>query len=147
MVGIAFIRLLEGLVGGNWRRQFVYGLPILLVMTNLCYVLGLPIALFRLYILGAALVTLVCCLQWAASSSRAREARPYAWMLRLASIFFGAVLFIELWGEAKLAEFLFVSLLRTLGIVLRLWSGQAPRARVPGVGVAQLFVSWLCPCW
>jgi small-conductance mechanosensitive channel len=118
VVGIAFVRLLEGLVEGNWRRQFVYGLPILLVMTNLCYVLGLPIALFRLYILGAALVSLVCCLQWAARSSRAREARPYAWTLRLASIFFAAVLFIELWGEAKLAEFLFVSLLRTLGIVL-----------------------------
>jgi potassium-dependent mechanosensitive channel len=118
VVGIAFVRLLEGLVEGNWRRQFVYGLPILLIMTNLCYVLGLPIALFRLYILGAALVSLLCCLQWAAHSSRTREARFYAWTLRLVAIFFAAVLFIELWGEAQLAEFLFVSSLRTLAIVL-----------------------------
>ena len=34
------------------------------------------------------------------------------------AIFFAAVLFTELWGEAKLAEFLFVSSLRTLAIVL-----------------------------
>ncbi len=118
LVGIAFVRLLEGLVEGSWRRQFVYGLPILLILTNLCYVVRLPLALFRLYILVAALVSLVCCLRWAASSSRMREARLYAWALRLASIFFAAVLFIELWGEAKLAEFLFVSSLRTLAIVL-----------------------------
>ena len=38
LVGIAFVRLLEGLVEGSWRRQFVYGLPILLILTNLCYV-------------------------------------------------------------------------------------------------------------
>jgi potassium efflux system protein len=118
LVGIAFVRLLERLVEGSWRRQFVYGLPILLIMTNLCYVFRPPVALFRLYILVAALVSLVCCLQWAASSSRMREARLYAWTLRSASIFFAAVLFIELWGEAKLAEFLFVSSLRTLAIVL-----------------------------
>jgi small-conductance mechanosensitive channel len=118
LVGIAFVRLLEILVEGSWRRQFVYGLPILLILTNLCYVFRLPLALFRLYILVAALVSVVCCLQWAASSSRMREARLYAWTLRVASIFFAAVLFIELWGEAKLAEFLFVSSLRTLAIVL-----------------------------
>ena len=118
LVGIAFVRLLGGLVEGGWRRQFVYGLLILSIMTNLCYVLGLPLALFRLYILVAALVSLLCCLRWAAESRRLREARLYAWVLRLAAVFFAAVLFTELRGEAKLAEFLFVSSLRTLAIVL-----------------------------
>jgi hypothetical protein len=32
-------------VEGGWRRQFVYGLLILAIMTNLFYVLGLPLAL------------------------------------------------------------------------------------------------------
>ena len=118
LVGIAFVRLLEGLVKGGWRRQFVYGLLILSIMTNLFYVLGLPLALFRLYILVAALVSLCCCLRWAAASRRLREARLYTWGLRFAAALLAAVLFTELWGEAKLAEFLFVSLLRTLAIVL-----------------------------
>ena len=118
LVGIAFVRLVESLMEGGWRQQFVYGLLILSIMTNLCYVLGLPLPLFRLYILVAALVSLVCCLRWAAESSRLREARLYAWVLRLAAVLFAAVLITELWGEAKLAEFLFVTSLRTLVIVL-----------------------------
>jgi small-conductance mechanosensitive channel len=93
-------------------------LLILLIITNLCYVLGLPLALFRLYILVAALVSLICCLRWAAESSRRKETRLYAWVLRLAAAFFAVVLFTELQGEAKLAELLFVSSLRTLAIVL-----------------------------
>ena len=118
LVGMAFVRLLEGLVEGGWRRQFIYGLLILSILTNLFYVLGLPLALFRLYILVAALVSLRCCLRWAAASRRRREARLYAWGLRLAAVLFAAVLCAELWGEAKLAELLLVSLLRTLAIVL-----------------------------
>ena len=118
LVGMAFVRLLAGLGEGGWRRQFVYGLLILSIMTNLVYVLGVPLALFRLYILVAALVSLLCCLRWAAASRRLREARLYAWVLRLAAVVLAAVLCAELWGEAKLAEFLFVSVLRTLAIVL-----------------------------
>lgn len=118
LVGGAFVRLLGGLVEGGWRRQFVYGAAILVIMTNLSYVLGLPLALFRLYLLVVALVSLVCCLRWAAESRRLREAWLYAWVLRLAALLFAAVLFTELRGDAKLAEFLFVASLRTLAIVL-----------------------------
>jgi small-conductance mechanosensitive channel len=118
LVGSAFVRLLGGLVVGGWRRQFMYGLLILSILTNLCYVLGVPLALFRLYILVAALVSLLCCMRWAAASRRLQEARLYAWGLRLAAVVLAAVLGAEIWGEAKLAEFLLVSLLRTLAIVL-----------------------------
>ncbi|HJY83133.1 MAG TPA: mechanosensitive ion channel domain-containing protein [Candidatus Binatia bacterium] len=118
LIGIAFVRLVEGLVEGGWRQQFLYGLLILSIMTNLCYVLGLPLALFRLYILVAALVSLFYCLRWATESRHLREVWLYAWALGLAAVFFAAVLLIEIGGDAKLAEFLFVSSLRTLTIVL-----------------------------
>jgi small-conductance mechanosensitive channel len=117
-VGSAFVRLLGGQSGRGWRQQLMYGLLILLIMTNLFYAIGLPSALLRLFILVVAFVSLLCCLHWAANSSRMREARLYAWGLRLAAVFFAAVLFTEIWGEAKLAEFLFVASLRTLGVVL-----------------------------
>jgi len=54
----------------------------------------------------------------AAASRRMREARLYAWVLRLAAVLFAAVLCAGIWGEATLAEFLLVSVLRTLAIVL-----------------------------
>jgi potassium-dependent mechanosensitive channel len=118
IVGGAFVRLVGGLVGEGWRRQLVYGLLILSILTDLCYVLGLPLALFRLYILMAALASFLYGLRWAAESRRQREAWPYAWGLRLAAVLFAAVVFTEFRGEAKVAEFLFVSSLRTLSLVL-----------------------------
>jgi len=117
-IGSVFVRLMGGVVEGGWRRQFMYGLLILLLTTNLCYVLGLPLALFRLYLLVSSLVSFLCCLRWAATSRRLGEARLYVWVLRLAAVLFAVVAFAELHGEAKLAEFLFVSSLRTLGIGL-----------------------------
>jgi hypothetical protein len=118
LVGMAFVRLLGGLLAGGWRQQLVYGLLLLSLLTNLVYVLGLPLVLFRLYILVAALVSLLCCLRWAAASRRLGEARLYAWGLRLAAVVLATVLGAELWGEARLAELLLVSVLRTLGMVL-----------------------------
>ena len=118
LLGVAYVRLAGGLVKGGWRRRFVYALAILLISTNVCYVLGLPLAVFRLYLVVAALLSLLFYLHWAAESRRLQEERVYAWALRLAAVLFAAVLFAELRGEAKLAEFLFVSSLRTLAIVL-----------------------------
>jgi potassium-dependent mechanosensitive channel len=118
VVGVAFVRLLEGMVTAGWRRAFLYGVLALSVATNLCYVLDLPRALFRLYILAVAAVSLVCCLRWAAVSRRLRETLVYAWVLWVAAILFAVVLFAELRGDAKLAEFLFVSSLRSLAFVL-----------------------------
>jgi potassium efflux system protein len=154
LVGTAFVRLLGGVVKGGWRRHFLYGLVTLSILTNIGYVLGVPLALFRLYVLVAALVSLLCCLRWAAQSRRLGQARVYAWALRLAAALFAAVLFAEVRGQARLADFLFVSSLRTLGIVLvfalfrRLLRGglewavlsRAARRAAPGGGNAAAVV-------
>jgi small-conductance mechanosensitive channel len=118
LVGVAFMRLAEDLVRRGWRREFVYMLPILLNLTNVCYVFGLSLAVFRLYLVVAAAVSLFFCLRWAAESRRLRETRVYAWALWVAAVLFAAVLLEQFRGEAKLAEFLFVSSLRTLAVVL-----------------------------
>src|SRR5262249_5268395 len=116
--GGALLRLLAGWVEEGWRRRLVYGLMPLGIVTNWFYAVGLLLPLFRLYILVAALVSLVCCLRWAAQSSHNQDAPQYAWGLRLGAVFFATVLLIEIWGKAELAEFLFASSIRTLGIVI-----------------------------
>jgi potassium efflux system protein len=118
VVGTALVRLLEEMVERGWRRQFLYGLLTLSIMTNVCYVLSLPLSLFRLYVLLAALVALLGCLRWAAQSRRLAERPVHAWALRLAAVLFAAVVVTEIRGRARLADFLFVSSLRTLGVLL-----------------------------
>jgi potassium efflux system protein len=114
--------------------RLVYGLVTLAIMTNLFYAFGLLLPLFRLYILVAALVSLVCCLRWAAQSSHSQDAWQYAWGLRLGAVFFAVVLLLELWGKAELAEFLFASSLQTLGLVIAFsLLGRLVRGALEGV--------------
>jgi hypothetical protein len=51
----------EGLGEAGWRRQFGYGVGRLVITTDLFYAVGLPVPLFRLYILVVALVGFVYC--------------------------------------------------------------------------------------
>ncbi len=75
--GVSFARLTGGLVDASWKRQFVYGLLIILTLTRLMYVVSLPLPLLRLYVVLTALVGLFFCLRWAGESVRQNNARLY----------------------------------------------------------------------
>jgi small-conductance mechanosensitive channel len=116
--GISFARLVGGLVEVSWKRQFVYGLMIVFIVTLLFYVVGLPLPLFRLHIMVTSLVGLALFLRWAGESRRRGDTPFYAWALRLGSLFLVTILIAELWGRAGFAEYLFVSSIRTISIGL-----------------------------
>jgi len=118
IAGLAFARLLGGLLEQDWRRQFVYGLAILWLTTSLFSTLNLPLPLFRLYILVAALLSAVCCWRWAVHSLQRGQPGFYSWLLRLGTVLFGFVLMTQLWGNAELANSLFEATLRTVIAVL-----------------------------
>jgi potassium efflux system protein len=118
LIGIAFVRLLGGLLGAGWKKQLVVVLLTLLITTRLLEALNVPQPLFRLYVLLAALCGLVGCLRWTAQSGRDGEGWLYRWALRLGVCLFGVILLAELAGQAKQAEYLLVSSLRSLFVVL-----------------------------
>lgn len=70
LVGTAFVRLMDGLVETGWKRQVVYGATVAVLTTRLFYVVGLPLPLFRLYIVMVACILVALCLWWAATSTR-----------------------------------------------------------------------------
>ena len=118
LIGIAFARLLGSLLGAGWKKQLVVVLITLLIITRLLEALNVPQPLFRLYVLLAALVGLVGFLRWAGQSGRGRDGWLYAWALRLGACLFGVILLAELSGQVQLAEYLLVSSLRSLLVVL-----------------------------
>jgi hypothetical protein len=61
-VGTAFVRLMAGLVEAGWKRQVVYGAMIAVLTTRLCFVIGVPLPLFRLYIVMVAGILVALCL-------------------------------------------------------------------------------------
>ena len=116
--GISFVRLLGVLIETSWKRQFVCGVVIVLNFTLLLYVINLPLPLFRLYTVLTALVGLLFCWRWAIESVRHKDSVLYTWLLRFGSFLFIIIILAELWGKEGLAEYLFISSIRSIATVL-----------------------------
>jgi potassium-dependent mechanosensitive channel len=116
--GIAFARLIGVVIEASWKKRLVYGLIIIYIVTILLDAISFPLPLFRLYIVFTSIAGLVLCLRWAGESRRHEDSKLYIWTLRICSLFFAAIIIVEVWGKAALALYLFVSLLNTIATVL-----------------------------
>ncbi len=116
--GVSFARIIGALNPASWKIKFVYGLIIVLLVTQLLQVITLPIPLFRLYTVLTAIVGLVFCWRCAGESVRQKDERFYRWPLRAGAFFLAFIIIAEIWGKQGLAEFLFTSLIRSTALVL-----------------------------
>ncbi len=116
--GISFARLVGGLLEASWKRQFVYGLMIALIVTSLVETLSFPFLVFRLYTVVTALAALYFCLRWARESLRLKDTGFYRWALRAGSFFFAVIVIAALWGKEPLPSYLFISSMRSMAAVL-----------------------------
>ena len=116
--GVSFARIIGALNPISWKMKFVYGLVIVLLVTELLQVITLPIPLFRLYTVLTALAGLVFCWRLAAESVRQKDDRFYRWPLRAGAFFLAFIIVAQIWGKQGLAEFLFISLIRSIALVL-----------------------------
>ncbi len=113
---------LPGLIGAlypaSWKSQFVYGINYRLYRHQTSAVIMLPLPLIRLFTVLAALAGLLFCLRWAGETRRQKDSDVYRWALRAGACFLAFVIIAEIWGKQGLAEFLFISLLRSVAPVL-----------------------------
>ena len=116
--GISYARLSEGLIESSWKRHFVYGLASALIVLALVNVTSPPLPIVRLIIFSIATVGLFFCLRWIRESRQQEDSLFYTWSLRLGSLFLVFIIIAELWGKQVLAEYFFMSSMRTLAGVL-----------------------------
>jgi len=116
--GISFARLSGGLIEASWKRQFVYSLMTIFIVTRLMDVLSFPLPFFRLYTFLTALAGLLFCLRWSGKSIRKKDSGFYTWSLRFGSLLFAVIMIAELLGKKALSLHLFVSSIRSLAIAL-----------------------------
>jgi small-conductance mechanosensitive channel len=115
---ISLVRLTKPLNNAAWKNQFVFGLIIVLIIARFLYVISLPVPLIRLYTLLASLAGVLFCLKWAKESQHHKNQDFYTWSLRLLSFYFGYVIIAQISGQRGLAAFLFISLMRSLMVVI-----------------------------
>jgi small-conductance mechanosensitive channel len=120
-MGISFACLLGDLMEAAWKKQLVYVFVLFLITSRLLNAVDLPLPLFRLYILLAAMGSLFLCMWWAVAARRRGDSPLYVWGFRLGAIFFAVVVIVELWGQAGLAEYLFNISIRTVLALLAGW--------------------------
>ena len=118
IAGISFARLTGGLIEAPWKRHFIIGLITLLIITRLLDVFSLPLPIFRLYTFLASAVGLFFCLRMAKESTLTEKSSIYNRSLRMGALFFAVIIIAELWGHRALASHLFVSLVRSVAIIL-----------------------------
>ena len=118
IAGLSFARLAGGIVEASWKRQCLYGLMFVYIITELLDVLDFPLPLFRLYTVLAALVFLILCIRWAGESIRQKDSGFYTLSLRLGALIFVAIIIAELWGKAALAQDIFMSLIDSIATAL-----------------------------
>ena len=121
VIGISFAGLLGDLLEAAWKKQLVYVFVLFLITSRLLNAVNLPLPLFRLYILLAAMGSLFLCMWWAVAARRGGDSPLYVWGFRLGAIFFAVAVILELWGQAGLAEYLFNSSIRTVLSLLAMW--------------------------
>ena len=118
--GISFARLISALNLVSWKRQFVYGVMIVYIISRLLQVIMLPLPLMRLFTVMTPLAGLIFCLRWADETRHQKGSGVYRWALRLSACYLAFVILAEIWGKHGLAEFLFLSLLRSTAPLLGL---------------------------
>lgn len=116
--GISYARLTEGLIQVPWKRHFIYGLTTVLVVLSLINVVSPPPPLVRLIIFFMALVGLFFCLRWVKESRRQESSVLYTWSLRFGALLLVFIIIGEFWGKQALPEYIFISSIRTIAMVL-----------------------------
>jgi small-conductance mechanosensitive channel len=115
---VCFARINSALDPASWKRPFVYGVITVYIVTRFTQLIMLPIPLMRLFTVLAALAGLLFCLWCAGEARRQKDSRVYRWVLQLGVCFLAFVIIAEIWGKHGLAEFLFLSMLRSIVNVL-----------------------------
>ena len=121
VASISTARLAGVLIIKVWKRRLVYGLAVLLILTQLLSVISMPLPLFRVYVFFVALIGLFLCAWRTLENARKGDSFLYTWVLGLGGIVSMVALLAEIGGYSALAAHLLVSSLKTTLIVIAAW--------------------------
>jgi small-conductance mechanosensitive channel len=121
LIAFAVVRLLEGYIKDARYRRLFYALSALLVISQIVFLLNLPMTLLRLYILGISLVGCIVSLRYTLKSAHMDDSPLYTWLFRLGGMIMLVILAAEVAGYSLFAQELLDGALKTIFFVLIFW--------------------------
>lgn len=120
-VGICLLRLANPLLKSTWKRWFLCYLVIILISINILFTIGSSIPALRLFFVLASAVGVYFFLRWARAASSEGDGIVFIAGLRVGACCLAVVLVAELFGNAALANHLFVMPVRAIGLTIAWW--------------------------
>ncbi len=118
--GLAYVRLLGGLIGEFWKKLLLYILLIFIILLRFFQFINLPQPLIQLYIFLAAPVGLALC-SWRAVVSAREDSPLTTWAFGLGGVLFFLVVVAELGGYTVFAKYLMSSVLQSVAYIIITW--------------------------
>ena len=116
--GIASVRVFGLVISRPWKKQAVYFVMIVFLVSELLGSIYLPLPLTRLYIFLVSLVALYLLVRWTKQCIASHEAVFYIWLLRMVQMLFVVIIVTELWGNDGIASYLFSSTIASMAYTL-----------------------------
>jgi len=107
--GICFARLCNLLQKTTWKNHMVDGLIIILIITRVMEFLNMPLPIFRLFTVLAALTGFLFCLRQGRLNSKKSSHNIYSVGLYSGAFVFFIILLLELWGGKTATSHIFVA--------------------------------------
>ncbi len=114
--GITCARLLGRVVEQRWRKQAIYGVMTVFIVTTLLLTINFPLPLYRLYIFLVSILALYFFIRWLRECASLPETGFYHWLLRVGCGFAVVIILAELFGKDRVSGYLFLAIIQSTAL-------------------------------
>ncbi len=114
--GITCVRLLGRVVEQHWRKQAIYGVMTVFIVTTILLTINFPLPLHRLYIFLVSILALYFFIRWLRECASLPETGFYLWLLRAGCGFAVVIILAEVFGEEHVSAYLFQSVIQSTAL-------------------------------
>ena len=114
--GITCARLLGRVVEQRWRKQAIYGVMTVFIVTTLLLTINFPLPLYRLYIFLVSILALYSFIRWLRECASLPETGFYHWLLRAGCGFAVVIILAELFGKEHVSGYLFLAIIQSTAL-------------------------------
>lgn len=114
--GLSFCRLISNRNSQPWKKQFIYVLVAVIIISGVFQVFNIPVVLFRIFVLIVSSIGIYKLYEWNKKNKLTIKSKKYTWFFNLLSFYLWIIVISEIIGKEVLALYMYEALLKTVMI-------------------------------